>query len=194
MESVPTALWWLRFVEFPKKENATKNFSPPKKKKQKNDFSVFFFFCGILMYTNTNVVACAFFFFFLCACACVRADWQLTKNTKGGENTFFFFCHLGILLSPFFSPFLLSFLLSRSTFLRRKEEVPAKNKHAAVLSSSSYFHPFLYNCVFFSFCFVLLLPVLSLFVVWKCAAIKVYLGFFRLTFRKGGGWKKNTQI
>ena len=132
-----------------------------------------------------------FFFssFYVRARVFVRID-SSQKTQKEGKTPFFFFATLAFYWVLFFSPFLLSFLLSRSTFLSRKEEVPAKNKHAAVLSSSSYFHPFLYNCVFFSFCFVLLLPVLSLFVVWKCAAIKVYLGFFWLTFRKGGGWKK----
>ena len=147
------------------------------------------------MYTNTNVVACAFFFFllFMCVRVCSCGLTAHKRHKRRGKHLFFFFATLAFYWVLFFSPFLLSFLLSRSTFLSRKEEVPAKNKHAAVLSSSSYFHPFLYNCVFFSFCFVLLLPVLSLFVVWKCAAIKVYLGFFWLTFRKGGV-KKNTQI
>ena len=130
-----------------------------------------------------------FFLLFMCVRVCSCGLTAHKRHKRRGKHLFFFLPPWHFIES-FFSPFLLSFLLSRSTFLSRKEEVPAKNKHAAVLSSSSYFHPFLYNCVFFSFCFVLLLPVLSLFVVWKCAAIKVYLGFFWLTFRKGGGWKK----
>lgn len=117
-----------------KKENATKNFSPPKKKT-----TSLLFFCGILMYKNTNVVACAFLFFYVRARVFVRID-SSEKTQKEGKTLFF--CHLGILLSLFFFPFLLSFLLSRSTFLSRKEEVSAKNKHAAVLSSFSYFHLF----------------------------------------------------
>ena len=164
------------------------------KKKKKNDFLVFFFLWHLDVYKHKRSRVCFFFFssFYVRARVFVRID-SSQKTQKEGKTPFFFFATLAFYWVLFFSPFLLSFLLSRSTFLSRKEEVPAKNKHAAVLSSSSYFHPFLYNCVFFSFCFVLLLPVLSLFVVWKCAAIKVYLGFFWLTFRKGGV-KKNTQI